>query len=123
MTDAINNAATGTATPNTGAPAAAPTPQFGSGGTTPAVNPAATANAVNMANGGQPAIPDAGTDWSQIIAVGLISLTFISLIFQIIVNKKQHELLGKEDKKSDKDISELRYNLKKAMGDKYESMA
>lgn len=74
-------------------------------------NPAGTPNSVSK------------TDWAQWVGIGLISLTIVSLILQISLNRKQHMQLGKDDSKFGNDIKELKFNLKNQMGDKYQEMA
>ncbi len=104
---------------------ATPPPVFGQPPAQPAAAPATppvagTPEAAAQAAIGQP--PSTGIDWPQIVTIAIISLTFVSLVFQIVVNKKQHDQMGKDETTVKKDINELRYNLKKAMGDKYESI-
>lgn len=61
----------------------------------------------------------------QYIAIVLIGLTFVNLILQISLNKKQHNAM-KSDGKQDKmftDIKELKLNVRKMLGDKYEQLS
>ena len=82
-------------------------------------------SASEMAEGGDVAPEtknDGSQDWGQWIAIGIIGLTLTSLIMQILTNRKTMLKLDKDDADMRKDINELKMNLKKQMGDKYESM-
>jgi hypothetical protein len=82
-------------------------------------------SASEMAEGGDVApetTRDGSHDWGQWIAIGIIGLTLTSLIMQILTNRKTMLKLDKDDADMRKDINELKMNVKKQMGDKYESM-
>jgi hypothetical protein len=57
--------------------------------------------------------------WMTLFIVGL---TVVSLVMNIINNKKQLERLDKEDEDFGKKIKEHDLNLRKALGNKYESL-
>ena len=97
----------------------------------PAIPPSPVPSATEMAQGGS--TPEGGEeapetkndgshDWGQWIAIGIISLTIVSLVMQIYTNRKTMLKLDKDDADMRKDINELKMNVKKQMGDKYESM-
>jgi len=65
---------------------------------------------------------DGSQDWGQWIAIGIIGLTLTSLIMQILTNRKTMLKLDKDDADMRKDINEIKMNVKKTMGDKYESL-
>jgi hypothetical protein len=88
-------------------PAPAPTP--------PASVPAAPA---------APAPPTVakGPDWAMWVSVAVISLTFVNLVLQISLHKKQHAQIGKDSESLKKDISEVKMNVKGILKDKYQSV-
>jgi hypothetical protein len=97
----------------------------------PAIPPSPVPSASEMAQGGS--TPDNGGeapettndgshDWGQWIAIGIISLTIVSLVMQIYTNRKTMLKLDKDDADMRKDINEIKMNVKKQMGDKYESL-
>lgn len=93
----------------------------------PAIPPSPVPSATEMAQGGgtdeAPETKNDGShDWGQWIAIGIISLTIVSLVMQIYTNRKTMLKLDKDDADMRKDINELKMNVKKQMGDKYESM-
>lgn len=111
--------------------ATAHTPQMANGGVTqtavnnaPMTTPNTATTMSNMAEGGE--TPDTGDDskneWGQWIAIGLISLTLVSLIMQIAVHRKSMVKMDSDDESVRKDIKELKMNLKNQMGDKYETL-
>jgi hypothetical protein len=51
-----------------------------------------------------------------------VGLTVVSLVMNIVSNKKQLERLEKEDADVTKKIKEHDLNLKRALGKKYESL-
>lgn len=78
-----------------------------------------------LAQGGETApetTNDGSKDWGQWVAIGIISLTIVSLIMNIYTNRKTMLKLDKEDADMRKDINEIKMNVKKQMGNKYESM-
>jgi len=82
-------------------------------------------SASEMAEGGDVApetTRDGSHDWGQWVAIGIISLTIVSLIMNIYTNRKTMLKLDKDDADMRKDINELKMNVKKQMGDKYESL-
>jgi len=102
-------------------PTPSPTPPaFGSGPPPPPPAPPAppaTPPAPPMAEGGQ---TQSSTDVGQWVAIVLISLTLVNLVLQISLNRKQHAQIGKTDDQIKRDIKELKLNVQKSMGDKYE---
>lgn len=98
----------------------------------PAIPPTPVPSASEMATGGDtnggngdeaPETKNDGShDWGQWIAIGIISLTIVSLVMQIYTNRKTMLKLDKDDADMRKDINELKMNVKKQMGNKYESM-
>jgi hypothetical protein len=58
----------------------------------------------------------------QWITLLILGLSITSLIMSIINSKKQIENLEKGDEGRDKDIKEVKFNLKKLMGNKYETI-
>jgi hypothetical protein len=83
-------------------------------------------NANEMASGGETAPEtnnDASHDFGQWVAIGIIGLTIVSLVMNIYYNRKAMLKLDKDDADARRDINELKLNLKKQMGDKYESLA
>jgi hypothetical protein len=82
---------------------------------------------VNLESGGN--TPEANTqalsgkyNWGKIIGYGLFALTSISLILNVIVQRKNLVRLNKDDESMRKDINELKFNLKKKMGGDYEEL-
>jgi hypothetical protein len=65
---------------------------------------------------------DNGGDWGQWVAIGLISLTLVSLIMQIAVHRSSLKKQGVDDDTIRKDLREVTTNVKKMMGDKYETL-
>lgn len=94
------------------APPAPPAPPSGNP-PSPNPNPGQT-----FEKGGQ---TDSG-NVGQYVAVVLIALTFLNLMLQISLNRKQHAAIGKTDEKNSNDIKELKLNVRKLMGDKYEQL-
>jgi hypothetical protein len=83
-------------------------------------------NANEMASGGETAPEtnnDASHDFGQWVAIGIIGLTIVSLVMNIYYNRKAMLKLDKDDADARRDINELKLNVKKQMGDKYESLA
>jgi hypothetical protein len=58
----------------------------------------------------------------QWITLLILGLSITSLVMSIINSKKQIENLEKGDKGRDNEIKELKFNLKKLMGNKYETI-
>jgi hypothetical protein len=82
---------------------------------------------VNLESGGN--TPEANTqapsgkyNWGKIIGYGLFALTLTSLILNVIVQRKNLIKLNKDDESMRKDIDEVKFNLKKEMGSKYEEL-
>ena len=93
----------------------------------PVIPPSPVPSATEMAEGGgtneAPETKNDGShDWGQWIAIGIIALTLTSLIMQILANRKAMMRLDRDDADKTKKIAELEMNLKRQMGDKYESM-
>lgn len=63
-----------------------------------------------------------GNIWGEWIAIGLISLTLVSLIMQIAVHRKSIKKVDSDDETLMKDMKEVKMNLKRQMGDKYEEL-
>jgi type VI protein secretion system component VasK len=112
-----------TATPAAAAPAAPVAP----------VAPVAPAAPV-MAHGGSvhdaaPQMIEGGdvasieNSWGTWIAIGLVSLTLVALILQIAVHRKNLKKVDADDEALLKDVRELKMNVKKQMGEKYETLA
>jgi heme exporter protein D len=83
-------------------------------------------NANEMAEGGETApetTNDGSHDFGQWVAIGIIALTIVSLVMNIYTNRKAMLKLDKDDADARRDINELKLNVKKQMGDKYESLA
>lgn len=72
-----------------------------------------------LAEGGELNKVSEGVQWLTLFIVGL---TVVSLVLNIINNKKQMEKLEKEDADVMKKLKEHDLNLKKALGKKYESL-
>jgi len=82
-------------------------------------------NANEMAGGGDLAPEtnnDGSADFGQWVAIGIIGLTIVSLVMQIYTNRKSFLKLDKDDADMRRDINELKLNVKKQMGEKYESL-
>lgn len=120
-----------TGRPQAGATPAPAAPTMASGGSMPTPQAAVTAahgtapqvtmSAAEMAEGGE--TPSGNkTEWGQWIAIGLISLTLVSLILQIAVHRRNLKKVDADDEVLRKDVRELKMNLKKQMGDKYEAL-
>ena len=110
-----------------GTPAPAPAPQMAQGGvaqTAPYTAPHTATTVSNMAEGGETGDSESGNknEWGQWIAIGLISLTLVSLIMQIAVHRKSMTKIDTDDETVRKDIKELKMNLKRQMGEKYETL-
>lgn len=93
----------------------------------PYTQPAITQNTASMAEGGEASSEtsnsnDTKNEWGQWIAIGLISLTLVSLIMQIAVHKKSMQKMDTDEGEISKDIKELKMNLKRQMGEKYEEL-
>lgn len=95
----------------------------------PAPTPAPPAPVSTPAPGVPPAYAEGGQtnsgNLAQYVAIVLIGLTFVNLILQISLSKKQHSAM-KSDGKQDKmftDIKELKLNVRKMLGDKYEQLS
>lgn len=58
----------------------------------------------------------------QWLTLFIVGLTVVSLVMNIISNKKQMERLEKEDADVTKKLKEHDLNLKRALGKKYESL-
>jgi hypothetical protein len=61
--------------------------------------------------------------WGTWIAIGLVSLTLVALILQIAVHRKNLKKVDADDEAILKDVRELKMNVKKQMGEKYETLA
>lgn len=117
---------------NQGVDMAQGAPQMADGGVAaqaaaaaPATTPHVAMNTAAMAEGGETNAEQSSEDrneWGQWIAIGLISLTLVSLIMQIAVHRKTMKKLDSDDESVRKDIKELKMNLKKSMGEKYEQL-
>ena len=109
-----------------------PAPTGGMGEALTASNIASPTNVVSpvpsateMAEGGDVAPEtnnDGSHDWGQWVAIGILSLTIVSLIMNIYTNRKTMLKLDKDDSDMRKDINELKMNVKAVRGDKYESV-
>ena len=60
-------------------------------------------------------------DKTQWLTIFLLGLTVVSLVMNIVSSRKQILMLDRDDKTMKKDIDEVKSNVKKLMGDKYES--
>jgi hypothetical protein len=65
---------------------------------------------------------EARSEKIQWITLLILGLSVVSLVMNIISNKKQIEKLSEDDKSSAKKLKELETNLRKAMGKKYEPL-
>jgi len=54
---------------------------------------------------------DGSHDWGQWIAIGIISLTIVSLVMNIVVNRRSLVKLNKDDDKMREDIGEIKLRL------------
>jgi hypothetical protein len=110
----MNEPVPGVITPQAPAPQVPPAP--------PAPQPNAAANPTAYGAGGQ----TEGASFGQYVAIVLIGLTFVNLILQISLSRKQHTALksstASKDDKVNTDIKELKLNVKKMLGDKYEQL-
>ena len=115
----------------TGNTATANAPQMAQGGVAqtavqnaPYTAPHTAQTVSNMAEGGETGDSENGAknEWGQWIAIGLISLTLVSLIMQIAVHRKSMTKLDTDEETVRKDIKELKMNLKRQMGEKYETL-
>jgi type VI protein secretion system component VasK len=77
--------------------------------------------APKMVEGGD--VSSIETNWGTWIAIGLVSLTLVSLILQIAVHRKNLKKVDADDEALQKDVRELKMNVKKQMGEKYETLA
>jgi len=77
--------------------------------------------APKMVEGGD--ISSVENNWGTWIAIGLVSLTLVSLILQIAVHRKNLKKVDADDEALQKDVRELKMNVKKQMGEKYETLA
>jgi heme exporter protein D len=67
-----------------------------------------------MAEGGDVApdtTNDGSHDWGQWIAIGIISLTIVSLVMNIVVNRRSLVKLNQDDNKMREDIGEIKLRL------------
>jgi len=103
--------ATAPAQASTPAPAPAPAEQQ--------IADAATAGMV----AGEADSPVMTHDKTQWLAIGLLSLAAISLILKIYMYRKQIQKLDKDDEEMKVTIKEVKSNVQKLMGNKYESLA
>lgn len=73
-----------------------------------------TPSASEMADGGDVA-PDTNNDgshdWGQWIAIGIISLTIVSLVMQIVVNRRSLVRLNQDDKQLREDLTEMKLRV------------
>ena len=73
-----------------------------------------TPSAGEMAGGGDIApetTNDGSHDWGQWIAIGIISLTIVSLVMNIVVNRRSLVKLNQDDNKMREDIGEIKLRL------------
>lgn len=122
------------ATVPTVAPAApAPSSQLQAAGQTamqtgPMTVPSMAMQPPQMAEGGEITASnsndsnDSVGQWGQWVAIGLISLTLVSLILQIAVHRANLKKRGADDDSIRKDLREVKTNVVKLMGDKYETL-
>jgi hypothetical protein len=90
--------------------------------TIPPVTPQA-AEGAQVPEGGEGDAPENGqSEKIQWITLLILGLSVVSLVMNIISNKKQIERLSEDDKSSTKKLKELEANLRKQMGNKYESL-
>ena len=71
-------------------------------------------NAGEMAEGGDVApetTNDGSHDFGQWIAIGIISLTIVSLVMQIVVNRRSLVRLNQDDNKMREDIGQIKLRL------------
>ena len=88
----------------------------------PTPTPDATPNTMDNAleEGGEMA--SGVSEKVQWLTLFIVGLTVVSLVMNIVSNKKQLERLEKEDADVTKKIKEHDLNLKRALGKKYESL-
>jgi len=96
------------------APAASSVPTMAHGGSVADAAP-------QMIEGGE--VSSIENNWGTWIAIGLVSLTLVSLILQIAVHRKNLKKVDADDEALQKDVRELKLNVKKQMGEKYETLA
>ena len=96
------------------APAAPAAPQMAQGGSVADAAP-------QMVEGGD--VSSIENSWGTWIAIGLVSLTLVALILQIAVHRKNLKKVDADDEALLKDVRELKMNVKKQMGEKYETLA
>ena len=90
--------------------------------TIPPVTPQA-AEGTQVPEGGEGDAPENGqSEKIQWITLLILGLSVVSLVMNIISNKKQIERLSEDDKSTTKKLKELEANLRKQMGNKYESL-
>ena len=77
--------------------------------------------APQMVEGGD--VASIENSWGTWIAIALVSLTFVGLILQIAVHRKNLKKVDADDEALLKDVRELKLNVKKQMGEKYETLA
>lgn len=71
-------------------------------------------SASEMAEGGDTAPEtnnDGSHDWGQWIAIGIISLTIVSLVMQIVVNRRSLVRLNQDDKQLREDLTEIKLRV------------
>jgi heme exporter protein D len=76
------------------------------------VSPTPSAN--ELAEGGDVAPEtnnDGSHDWGQWIAIGIISLTIVSLVMQIVVNRRSLVRLNQDDKQLREDLVEVKLRV------------
>jgi hypothetical protein len=90
---------------------------------TPQPTPTPTPNTPNVVDN---ALEEGGelkvSEKVQWLTLFIVGLTVVSLVLNIINNKKQMDKLEKEDADVTKKLKEHDLNLKKALGKKYESL-
>ncbi len=89
---------------------------------TPTATPDPTPNTMDntLEEGGEMA--SGVSERVQWLTLFIVGLTVVSLVMNIVSNKKQLERLEKEDADVTKKIKEHDLNLKRALGKKYESL-
>jgi len=78
------------------------------------VNASKLANPAEMAEGNdlaQETNNDGSHDWGQWIAIGIISLTIVSLVMQIVVNRRNLVRLNQEDRELRERVSKAELRL------------
>jgi hypothetical protein len=79
-----------------------------------------------MAGGGDVAPEtknDGSLDTSQTIAIVLIGLTLVSIVLNIVVQRRQLMKLDKDDSTLWRRLDEVTFNVKQVRGDKYEPLS